>query len=484
MQGRRSVVRSLSFAAALVAGLGAGLGAGACGPSGTTEPGPGVVSFSLGVTLDAQTRYQTMQGFGASVAFEIGVLTGHPSRDEIYRVLFADLGIQVLRVANWYQNSQARNPGDLGDFNATAALVAGARAALGHDPLILMSSWSPPQSIKSIANFVGGTLGQTGGAYRYDDFGRWWRSALDAYAAAGVVPTYVSIQNEPDFVPTGRNTWSSCLLDPTENLATNAGYAPALDAVATAIADLDPRPMLLGPEVSGIAGTKVGDYLSAMMADGDLDRLSGVAHHLYNGGNAAAPSSFNPGMGALAVVAGGKPLFQTEFGPSPVDMFNTAWLIHNAVTVEGVSTYLHWDLIWGESATSTAPQGLVSLETAPPAMWQTPAGYHINDAYYAVRHFAKWIDVGWQRVEASATSSVIRASAFGSPDGQSVTVVLLNTDTEPHAITVDGGGFAFGTSAVYRTSGTDERTAALGALPAGNIVEMPGRSLVTVTLGP
>src|SRR5581483_1614564 len=43
--------------------------------------------------------------------------------------------------------------------------------------------------------------------------------------------------------------------------------------------------------------------------------------------------------------------------------------------------------------------------------------------------------------------------------------------------TLDPGGFAFGTSQVYRTSGTDERTAPLGPLPAGNVIDMPGRSL-------
>jgi glucuronoarabinoxylan endo-1,4-beta-xylanase len=481
---QRSYLGCLALSA-VIASLAAGFAAG-CGASGTGEIEPPAAPFNVAVAVDAATRYQTMQGFGASVAFEIGALTGHPNHDELYGVLFADLGIQVLRVANWYQNSQARNgPSDLGDFNSTAALVAGARAALGHDPVILMSSWSPPPSIKSVTTFVGGTLGQTGGAYRYADFGQWWRSALDAYAAAGVVPSFVSIQNEPDFDTTGKNpTWSSCLFDPTEDLAKNAGYGPALDAVATAIADLDPRPMLIGPEVSGIAGNKVQGYLTAMTRGGELDQLGGVAHHLYNGGIASVPSSFDTGMYALAQDAGGKPLFQTEFGPSPVDMFNTAWLIHDAVTVEGVTTYLHWDLIWGESPTSTAPSGLVSLETTAQSLWQTPRGYRINDAYYAVRHFAKWIDVGWQRVGASATSSVIRASAFGSPDGLNLTVVLLNTDTAAHAVTVDGGGFAFGTSAVYRTSGTDERTAALGALPAGGVVAMPGRSLVTVTLGP
>ncbi len=189
-------------------------------------------------------------------------------------------------------------------------------------------------------------------------------------------------------------------------------------------------------------------------------------------------------MTTLADAAGSLPLFQTEFGPNPADMFDTAWLINNAVTVEGVTAYLHWDLIWGESATSTNPSGLISIETVPPAQWKTPKGYKINDTYYALKHFAKWIDGGWQRIAATPGSFVIRASAFMSPDGQSVTLVLLNTDTAEHTVTLDPGAFAFGTSAVYRTSGTDERTAPLGPLAAGNVIDMPGRSLATVTLTP
>ena len=96
-------------------------------------------------------------------------------------------------------------------------------------------------------DIVGGTLGQSNGAYRYADFGQWWRASLDAYAAAGVVPTYVSIQNEPDFLPTGSNPWSSCLIDATEDLTQHAGYGPALDAVAGAIGDLPSKPTLSDP---------------------------------------------------------------------------------------------------------------------------------------------------------------------------------------------------------------------------------------------
>jgi hypothetical protein len=150
-----------------------------------------------------------------------------------------------------------------------------------------------------------------------------------------------------------------------------------------------------------------------------------------------------------------------------------------------LSAYLHWDLIWGNEIGSTTPQGLVSLESSDSmARWTTPKGYRINDTYYAVRHFAKWIDVGWQRIGAAAASSVIRVAAFASPDGLSETVVLLNTDNNPHTVTVDGGGFAYGNSAIYRTSGTDERTAALGPLPDTRAVDMPARSLATVTLAP
>jgi O-glycosyl hydrolase len=193
-------------------------------------------------------------------------------------------------------------------------------------------------------------------------------------------------------------------------------------------------------------------------------------------------------MAAIAQEAGVLPLFQTELGPSQTNgfgMFNLAWLIQNAVTIEGVSAYLHWDLIWGNELSSATPQGLVSLESADSmARWTTPRGYRINDTYYAVRHFAKWIDAGWQRIEATAASSVIRASAFAAPDGQRVTVVLINTDDHAHDVTLDGGSFSFGTSTIYRTSGTSERTAEVGPLTDGTTVSMPARSIATLTLGP
>ena len=70
-----------------------------------------------------------------------------------------------------------------------------------------------------------GTLTKTAsGAYDYADFGTWWAKSLIAFATAagGIVPDYISIQNEPDFTTTNEGT---CLFDPIED-ATNAGYGP------------------------------------------------------------------------------------------------------------------------------------------------------------------------------------------------------------------------------------------------------------------
>jgi glucuronoarabinoxylan endo-1,4-beta-xylanase len=439
------------------------------GPAGPTVSG----DVDVTVSVDADTRAQTMQGFGASLAFYVNYLTDHPSKAEVYDIIFRNLGLDVLRVGNWYQT---------GTVDAqTVEVVQQARASLGAAPRLVMSSWSPPASMKSNNDTKnGGTLAQQNGAFAYDAFGDWWASALAAYAAAGVVPDYVSVQNEPDF----QATWESCRLGATET-ATRAGYAPALAAVSARLAGLGSPPQLLGPELASAANGRVQTYLASVSADS----LGGIAHHLYGGGTEAdGPDSYLATMQDVAASAGGKPIFMTEFGPQAPDPLDTAWLIYNAVTVEGVSAYLYWGLVWAAPAAGSPPQGLVTVENPyDRGSWTTTKGYIINPTFFALEHYARWIDAGWQRVGASSTADAVKASAFASPDGSRVTVVLLNTDGAPHTVAVavaaGGGPFAFTTSALYRTSGTDEQGAALGPLGGGNAVTLAPRAIVTAVLG-
>jgi glucuronoarabinoxylan endo-1,4-beta-xylanase len=169
------------------------------------------------------------------------------------------------------------------------------------------------------------------------------------------------------------------------------------------------------------------------------------------------------------------PTWMTEYQPNAPTMFDTAWLINNALTVENVSVYLWWELVWSNHTPQT---GLVSVASASPT-----TTYTINDLYYALKHFARWTDPGWVRVEATTSVSAVRASAFVSPDGGSLTLVLLNTDSKDHIISVDPGLFAFGTLAIYRSSGENERATPVAPESDGSIT-LASRAIATVTYTP
>jgi hypothetical protein len=98
-----------------------------------------------------------------------------------------------------------------------------------------------------------------------------------------------------------------------------------------------------------------------------------------------------------------------------------------------------------------------------------------------MKHFARWTDPDWVRVGAASSAAEVRSSAFLSPDGASLTVVLLNTDTADHVVSV-GIGAAFATTTVYRTSGTDERVT---PVPYGaDSIPLPAKSIATLVLTP
>jgi glucuronoarabinoxylan endo-1,4-beta-xylanase len=451
-------------------------GASAVADGGTagTDGAGGTQVADVTATVDTTVRRQTMVGFGASIAFFGDFVADRMvPNDDLDQVLFRDLGLDVLRLGNWYQNQTETGTSPNTPFTDTTAaiLVRKATLSLGHPPRIIMSSWTPPAYLKSNADTKnGGTLAQPTGAYDYSGFAEWWANALAAYRQAGVVVDYVSLQNEPDFSA----SWESCLFDATEGI--HAGYPEALSALAAALARSTSSPKLLGPETIGVGYGTLDRYLSGL----GVSALAGIAHHLYTGGEDGddpAPDSFLDAMGAAAAAAAplGKPLFMTEYAPNVPSLLNTAWLIHNAVTVEGVSAYLYWGLTWPPGA---PVNWLVTVED-PTKDFSTPKGYTVNDPYYALKHFARWTDEGWVRVEAGSTAAAVKVSAFMAPDGGQVTVVLLNTDHVAHTVAVALGGFAGLVAAGYRSAGTDERTTPF-ALGTDDLVAMPAESIVTV----
>ncbi len=411
--------------------------------------------------IQVQEKHQIMEGFGASAAWYDGWLTAHPNKEEIYDFVFADLGLDILRLRNsWRRNSDNFAP-------SSEEIVAKSQDYADHKISVLISSWSPPADLKSNNNTEGGgTLIKDGEEFAYTAFADYWAESLDAYEGIGIVADYISIQNEPGFVA----DWESCVLKENETSA-NAGYNKALDAVYNRLQDFETPPKMLGPEVLGIGYNLMQNYAKYY----NHDHLYGYAHHLYHGGDSNNPDAFNNAMRTIAKNFSNKPIFQTEYDQG--DWFQTAWIMHNSLVTEGVSAYLYWGLIW-----SSGGKGLVLLDNPwNQGSWLTPEGYELTETYFAFRQYSKYIYPGWQRVGATVDDTNLRISAYTNTGGDSLVVVILNVSTTAETeLVLSTGDFVPDGGFLMRTSAT-EFGDEVGEY-ANSPITLPERSITTLVL--
>ena len=427
-------------------------------------------------TVNPAQTFQTIEGLGGAAAFYEGWLTALPSnyKQEIYTNAFAGLNLSMLRFGNWY-----RYQTPLIDFHSAATeIVSNANRVLGHPLPVYMSSWSPPAFLKSngeVGN--GGTLiTNADGSFAYDSFAQYWYDSISAYQSNGVNLTWISIQNEPDWVA----GYDSCIFHPTEDMVngTNyASYSKALDAVYLKLTNFPAPPKILAPEVVHIAYNDLANYAATLNGN----HFYGINYHLYGGDNSDLSSSTN--------VFPAKPHFMTEFGVS--GMMETAMLIHNCLTLAQDAGFNYWSLVWpGTSG------GLIQIENpyasqstwtnAPPGVTTQSHGWWLTPAYWAMKHFTYYIQPGYKRVGVSDTDSNINSSAYLSPDGLRLVVVLINTNaTVLSYMSFNFGAFPVGRSSVYQTAGTNTYAGtntflSLGTLPS--VQTLPPQSITTVLL--
>jgi len=416
------------------------------------------------VTLSTGDQYQTVTGFGASLAYYEGWLTAHPKKSEIYDVVFKELSLDILRVRNAYGYDNTMI-GRVKEFNQAA------KTSLGKPIDIMVTSWGPPGYLKSNnSKSNGGTLKYTvsGGKvnFQYAEFARWWSQSLDNYNANGIYPTYVSIQNEPDW----KADYESCLLKPSETINTTdtiAGYNKALNAVYDTLQKRAKIPRLLGPECIGIGYNAVENYVNAL----DANKLYGIAHHLYHGANETDPWS-SAEFAKVGKFRPEIPHFQTEY--SRGDWFPMAGMIYKSLNDENAVAYLFWDLIWDNG-------GLVDLDFPWDASrWSNPKGYTRTKHFFVFKQFSAWIHPGWKRIKVNSPSLMVKTLAFISADMDSATLVAINTSaTTSYPIKVTIPGYAVDKTIITRTSASEDGVT--DPLPADSVVVLP-KSITTVAL--
>ena len=251
--------------------------------------------------INFTVTHQTLEGFGAAGAWGEGTLTtlGQPgNHPEIYNILFRDLGLDIYRLRNAYNEDYG--PSYISDSNT---IVANAKASLGHPIKVLISAWSPPDNLKSNGDTNnGGTLIGGPNNYNYTGLANWWADSIKAWDDNGVHADYISIQNELDWVA----SWDSCRYEPAQTTS-YAGYNQAFEAVYNELYSRrgSSMPKMIGPETTGFDGaadSSLSTYLSAII---NQSHVYGYAHHLYNGDYGDNPDAYIDCNAKFQLVLGG-----------------------------------------------------------------------------------------------------------------------------------------------------------------------------------
>jgi len=411
------------------------------------------LSFSEGVSaamptvfIDEFSRYQSIEGFGASVtdssAWLMNEVIPKSALPGVMEMLFDHAqGIGISFVRNPMGSSDlARSVYSYDDLSSGADPNLNS-FSIDHDktdiiPILLQAKainpqlkimgtpWSPPGWMKTSGSMIDGTAGGTLLPADYTVFANYFVRYLQGYAAANVPVDYISIQNEP-------------LYDPT-------GYPGMSMPAATQLSVL--RDYVLPALAQNQLSTKVliydhnwdqPPYPQTVLADATLaasPQIGGIAWHWYAGTPGAMSLLHNqyPAQNSYVTEASGGTWISDEvkqdFEMIVQSMRNWS------------RSYVKWGMALDENRGPYIQGGcndctpLITVNSSSGAV-----SYNID--YYTLGHFSKFVLPGAVRVWSSNATGIISA-AFVNPD-DSEALVVYNDSASSQTFAVSSQGRSF-----------------------------------------
>jgi O-glycosyl hydrolase len=369
--------------------------------------------------IDTAVKHQNMSGFGGSLAWYCDRITSSSKRDEIISLIVNDLGVDIVRLKNWYYPSgypSVKAPTTMEvswfkqHFDATNQLYSLIKAG-NPNVKFLLSSWGPPSPLKSNNSLYQGTLKKNvNGEYMYGEIGRYMADMLTYITFS---PDYLSIQNEPGYVNPG---WETCRFMPVEN-DTLAGYDLLFRHSWDSIKHRTNPPKMLAPEVENISRTSWDFSLNRFREFTNSVRneygLFGYSYHLYN--YYTRPYDIDSlRLNIIKNEFSDKPNFMTEFSSTDFNWHHTADIIHETVTKANASAYLYWELMWDQNSTSA----MIRVDNT--------GNYTIGPHYHTIKHYSKFIDEGYTRIGAFGGDTAVKLTAYLNPSKTQITIVAMN----------------------------------------------------------
>lgn len=321
------------------------------------------------VTVNLTGTKQTIDGFGGSTAWS-GALTDAQADALFGNSNTAQIGLSICRLRI--------DPGQNWSSEKSNAQKANARGAK-----VFATPWTPPASLKTNNNVVGGTLDPS----KYADYASYLKSFGDYIKNAGVTLTAISLQNEPDF----KVTYESCSWTATQMLNFAKNNAAAIG-----------YPFMM-PESFNFNINK---------SDSALNDAAACANITYIGGHIYGSSPFT----YTNAINHGKKIWMTEhYYDDSTSNINIALKVAKEINdcmCNNMNAYCWWWML----PLNGSKCNLIDSKNA------------LTKNACAIGQFSKWIRPDYKRIDATANpNSNVYISAY--TNGTKVVIVAINMNT-------------------------------------------------------
>ena len=404
------------------------------------------------IVVDPTQQYQSMDGFGAaftdSAAYLLLQVEPGASLSGTLNSLFMrngdGIGLSFMRIPMG-ASDLARSVYSFDDMPVGQTDPTLANFSIAHDeayilPLIqqaktlnpqmklMANPWSPPGWMKTSGSMITGNLLMT--PANETAFANYFIKYIQAYQAAGVPIDYISLQNEPLYIPTN---YPGMGMSDTDQLAVLQGYVlPALTAnnISTKVLVYD----------HNWDTPSYPEYVLGGLTAQQLTQVAGTAWHCYAGPPGAQQTVQNgfPAKGTWETECSG--------GTWNNDQFATDFLEITHVLRNAAKSYVKWSLALdeklGPNLTLNAPP-LGGCNTCTPIVTvNSQTGAVTKDIeFYTLGHYSKYVLPGAVRIYSSNTPS-LASVAFLNPDG-STALIAYNSSTASQTFQVQWGTQAF-----------------------------------------
>ncbi|BFH59958.1 glycoside hydrolase family 30 protein [Paenibacillus azoreducens] len=392
------------------------------------------------IRVEADKRYQEMDGFGASFtdasAYLVQRVLDGKSRREVMKKLFdpeEGIGISFLRQpmgATDYTTeiySYDDMPEGEEDFllehfsidHDRDYVIPAVLEALSINPAIkvMASPWSPPGWMKTSGHMITGKLRPA----CYGVYAQYFVKFVQAYEAAGIPIYAVSIQNEPGYEP---KEYPGMLMTPQEEaefIRNHLGPAFEKAGIQAKILCYDHN-------------WDVPQHPLGILSDREAARyIAGVAWHVYGGEHEA--------MSQVKEAYPDKEAWFTEAsGGSWIPPFRTAFLDQMKHVIRTTRNWsksvVWWNLALDERngptvLSNSTCRGLVQINQA-----SGDVKYELD--YYTMGHISKFVMPGAYRIGSTTFRDELETAAFLNRDGRTV-LILSNRTEQEQTVEIDTG---------------------------------------------